>query len=159
MAEKKVKFTVIDVLIILIVIAVIAVGAVKLAPSLFNGADKEKVEFTVLITGKDEEFADAMKVGDRATLSLTEKDGGEIVNVETQVAEMMVFDSIDGSYKIQQIDNKVDIYVTIEADVKVTDLSVKTGDTDIRVGEDIPVRGKGYATSGYIIAVNESQEG
>jgi hypothetical protein len=155
MAEKKVKFTVIDALIILVVIAVIAVGAVKFAPSLFNKSEKSKVQFTVMITGKDHEFAEAMQVGDRVTLSLTEKDGGEIADIETKVAEMMVFDSIDGSYKIQQLEGKEDIYLTVEADVKETDLSIKTGDTDIRVGEQIPVRGKGYATSGFIIDVTE----
>ncbi|MCI5604617.1 MAG: DUF4330 domain-containing protein [Clostridia bacterium] len=155
MAEKKVKFTVIDALIIVVLIAAVAIGALKLAPSLFDKTEKDKVQFTVLITGKDQEFVDAMNIGDRVTLSLTEKDGGEITDIKTEVAEMMVFDSIDGSYKIQHIDDKKDIYLTVEADVAVNDLAIKAGDIVIRVGEQIPVRGKGYATNGFIIEVNE----
>ena len=155
MAEKKVRFTVIDALIILIVIAVAAIGTVKFAPSLFIKTEKSKVEFTVLISEKDISFADAMTIGDRVTLSLTEKDGGVLKNIEAKVAETVTFNSIDGSYKIQQIEDKRDIYLTIEADVEKSDLAVKTGGTEIRVGEEIPVRGKGYATSGYIIEVNE----
>lgn len=155
MAEKKVKFTVIDAIIILVIIAVIAVGAVKLAPSMFNRAEKEKIEFTILISGKEPNFSEAMSIGDRVTLSLTEKDGGVISDIRTEPAELMVFDSIDGSYKIQQLEDKEDIYLTVEADVTISDLVIKTGDTEIRVGEQIPVRGKGYATTGFIIEVTE----
>lgn len=155
MAEKRAKFTVIDALIILVVLAVIAVGAVKLAPSLFIKTERSKAEFTVLISEKDISFADAMSVGDRVTLSLTEKDGGVIKNIETKVAETLAFNSIDGSYVIRQIEDKRDIYLTVEADVEKSELAVKTGDTEIRVGEETPVRGKGYATIGYIIEVNE----
>lgn len=155
MAEKKIKFTVIDALIILVVIAAIAIAAVKFAPSLFIKTEKSTAEFTVLIAEKEIGLADAMSVGDRVTLSLTEKDGGVIKNIESKPAEKVTFNSIDGSYKIAQIEDKRDIYVTVEADVDVSDLAVKTGGTEIRVGEEIPVRGKGYATQGYIIAVNE----
>lgn len=155
MTEKKIRFTVIDALIILIVIAAVAIGAVKFAPSLFIKTEKSAAEFTVLISEKDISFADAISVGDRVTLSLTEKDGGVVKNIDAKVAEAVTFNSIDGSYKIQQIADKRDIYLTVEADVEKSDLAVKTGGTEIRVGEEIPVRGKGYATTGYIIEVNE----
>lgn len=154
MAEKKIKFTVIDALIILVVIAAVAIGAVKFAPSLFIKTEKSKAEFTVLIAEKDIRFADAITVGDKVTLSLTEKDGGVVKNIDSRVAEAVTFNSIDGSYQIAQIADKRDIYLTVEADVDVSDLAVKTGDTEIRVGEEIPVRGKGYATNGYIITVD-----
>lgn len=155
MAEKKIKFTVIDALIILVVIAAIAIAAVKFAPSLFIKTEKSTAEFTVLIAEKEIGLADAMSVGDRVTLSLTEKDGGVIKNIESKPAEKVTFNSIDGSYQIARIEDKRDIYVTVEADVDVSDLAVKTGGTEIRVGEEIPVRGKGYATQGYIITVEE----
>lgn len=156
MTEKKVKFTWIDALIILIVIAAAAIAAVKFAPSLFAKTEKSKTEFTILISEKDESLAEAMSAGDRVTLSLTENDGGVIKDIKTEPAELMVFDSIAGAYKIQELEDKRDIYVTVEADSEITELAVKTGDTKIRVGEQIPVRGKGYAASGYIIEVDEN---
>lgn len=155
MAEKKVKFTVIDALIILAVLAVIAVGTLKFAPSLFTKAEKGRAEFTVLISEKDMSFAEAMSVGDKVTLSLTEKDGGVIKSIDVKTAETLAFNSIDGSYSIEEIEDKRDIYVTVEADVKTSELAVMTGGTELRVGEQIPVRGKGYATNGFIIEVNE----
>ncbi len=155
MAEKKAKFTVIDALIILIVLAVIAVGAVKFAPSLLTKTEKGRAEFTVLISEKDVSFAEAMNVGDKVTLSLTEKDGGIIKGIDVKTAEKLAYNSLDGSYNIEKIEDKRDIYVTIEAEVKTSELSIVTGGTAIRVGEQIPVRGKGYATNGFIIGVNE----
>ncbi len=131
MAEKKAKFTVIDALIILIVLAVIAVGAVKFAPSLFIKTEKSQAEFTVLISEKDMSFAEAMSVGDKVTLSLTEKDGGVIKNIDVKPAETLTFNSIDGSYSIEEIADKRDIYVTVEADVKTSELSVMTGCTEL----------------------------
>lgn len=155
MTEKKAKFTWIDALIILIVIAAGAVGVIKFAPSLLTKTERSKTEFTVLISEKDESFAQAMSVGDRVTLSLTENDGGVVKDIKTEPAQVMVFDSIAGSYKIQELEAKCDIYVTVEADAAKTELAVKTGDTKIRVGEQVPVRGKGYAANGYIIEVDE----
>lgn len=155
MAEKKAKFTVIDALIILIVLAVAAIGVLKLAPSMFIKTEKSKAVFTVLISEKDISFAEAMSVGDRVTLSLTEKDGGVIKDINVKTAQTLAFNSIDGSYSIEPIEDKRDVYVTVEANVNSSDLAVKTGGTEIRVGEEIPVRGKGYATEGFIIEVNE----
>lgn len=154
MAEKKMKFTAIDALIVIAVIIVIAVAGVMFGPSLLDRAEKAKVDFTVLLSAEDKGFSDAMSVGDNVTLSFTEKDGGVIKTIEARPAEYMVFDSINGEYKVQRVEDQEDIYVTIESDVDITDLYVKTGDTEIRTGEEIPVRGKGYASSGYIISVD-----
>ena len=86
---------------------------------------------------------------------LTMKDGGVIKNIDAKTAEVMAFDSIDGSYKIQKVADKKDIYVTVEADVDVSDLSIKTGDTAVRVGAEIPVRGKGFAAMGYVVTIDK----
>lgn len=146
----KVKFTVIDAIIILVALAVIAFGAFKILPSMLNTSN-EKIEFVVQLTAKEQALADAMSVGDRVTLSLTEKDGGVIKDLRTEPAVQMVYNSIEGVYKNDIVDGKVDIYVTVEADAEVSDIAVKMGGTKVQVGAEIPVRGKGYASMGYII--------
>ena len=85
MAEKKAKFTVIDAVIILIVLAAVGFGAMKLVSALTDSTNG-KAEFLVELTMKEQELADAMKVGDKVTMSLTEKDGGVIKNIETKPA-------------------------------------------------------------------------
>ena len=155
MSDKKVKWTGIDTLIVLIVIAVIAVAGVMFGPSMFDKSEKQNIEFTVMLQAKEQELADAMKPGAKATLSLTEKDGGVIKEVRSEEATQMTYNSIDGTYENIPLEGKVDIYVTIEADCDVNETTMKTGDTAIRVGADIPVRGKGFATSGFIIEIND----
>lgn len=155
MSEKKVKFTVIDALIILVVLAVIVVGVKKLLPNMLNGSEEEKVDFTVLIQKEDMGFADAITVGDNVTVSLTEKDGGIVKDVKAEPAVTLAYNSIDGTYANEIIEGKYDIYITIEADAGISDLAVKTGGTAVKVGAEIPVRGKGYASMGYVIDIND----
>ena len=154
MSEKKAKFTAIDAIIILVILAVIVVGAIKILP-FTSGSEKEKVDFTVMVQNKDEDFANAITIGDDVTISLTEKDGGVVKNVESKPAETMVYNSIDGTYSNEVIEGKYDVYVTIEADTDVSDLAIKAGGTAVKVGAEIPVRGKGYASTGYVIGIDD----
>ena len=76
-------------------------------------------------------------------------------NVESKPAETMVYNSIDGTYSNEVIEGKYDVYVTIEADTDVSDLAIKAGSTAVKVGAEIPVRGKGYASTGYVIGIDD----
>lgn len=155
MSERKVKFTGIDFLIILVVILVLVIGSIILLPKVINSSDTKKVDFVVMIQGKDENFANAISEGDNVTISLTEKDGGVVKSVETKPAEAIAYNSIDGTYSNGIIEGKSDVYITIEADANISDVAVKTGGTAIKVGSEIPVRGKGYASTGYVIDIND----
>lgn len=151
----KKKWTIIDTIIVLIIAAAAVVGGMKLMPSLGSSVEKNTVEFTVLIQNKDQTLADAIKPGAKATLSLTEKDGGVVKDVRSEVSKQMTFNSIDGIYENVEAEGKVDIYVTIEAECNITDKYIKTGDTAIKVGAEIPVRGQGFATNGFVIEIND----
>lgn len=155
MSEKKAKFTVIDAVIIIVVIAALAVGVKKLLPSILHPADEEKITFTVMLQREDENFADAISVGDKVTISLTEKDGGVVTDVRSEPAQAIAYNSIEGTYANEIVEGKEDVYVTIEADMSVTDLALKTGGTAVKVGAEVPVRGKGYASMGYVIEIND----
>lgn len=154
MSKKKAKFTVVDLIIILVVLAAVAFGAIKILPS-FMDSKKETVSFTVMIQKQDLDFADAIKVGDNVTISLTEKDGGVVKDVRTEEAVAMAFNSIDGTYSNEVIEGKYDVYVTIEAQTDVSELAIKAGGTPVKVGAEIPVRGKGYASTGYVIVIDD----
>ncbi len=151
----KKKFTFIDVLIVIVLIAAIAICAVMFLPRL-GASESAEAEFTVLVSSQDPEVAEAMSVGDTVTLSYTDKDSGTVTDVRTELAESMTFDSINGEYRLEDVEGKVDIYVTVKADVSVSDTYIKAGDTIIRVGSKIPLRGKGYVASGYVIELEEN---
>ncbi len=153
--QQRVRFTIIDLLIILVVIAAIIFGAVKIFPGLFSkGGEQSTVEFTVMVTGKDEGFSQMIHTGDVVSLSYEEKDSGVVTNVRTEPATTMTYDSIDGQYNIANVEGQEDIYITVQADAVVSDLVVKTGETAVKVGKEMPIRGKGYVTSGFVVSMN-----
>ena len=155
MSEKKRKFTVIDVIIVLILAAAVVFGAYKLLPSVIHPSNMRHITFTVMLQQQDQNLADAINEGDRVTISYTEKDGGIVKSKRIEPATAMVFNSMDGVYMNETLDGKVDVYVTLEADVKANDLVMKAGGTPIKVGVELPIRGKGYASSGYVIETDD----
>ena len=136
---------------------VIAAAAYVLGPKFFKKADKETAVFTVMLSEKEPEYGNAIKKGDKVTISFTEKDGGVVKDVRVEQAKKQAYNSIDGTYSMEPVENKVDVYVTIEAEATASDTAVKTGDTALKVGTEVPVRGKGYAAMGYIITLNEEE--
>lgn len=152
---NKTKWTIIDTFIVAVVILALAAAWVMFGPNITTPKTSQKVEFTVMIQDREKGLADAIKAGDKVTLSLTEKDGGIIKSVASQPAVLMVYDSINGVYRNETNPEKEDIYITIEADCMVSDIAITTGDTDIKVGQSIPVRGKGYASEGFVIDIED----
>ncbi|MCD8390530.1 MAG: DUF4330 domain-containing protein [Firmicutes bacterium] len=155
MEKSKAKFSVIDAVIILVVLAAIAVGVKMLLPRFISSGETKTVECTVLLSSTEKELAEAMSEGDNVTISLTEKDGGTIKAIEVKNAERSTFDSMSGAFVTQELENKFDIYVTIELEAEITDTAIQTGTTVLKVGSEIPVRGKGYAATGYCIGIND----
>ena len=152
--EKK-RFTVIDAVIILVVLAALAIGGKMILPRVLKPADTKTVSCRVLLADKEKALAEAMHVGDRVTMSYTEKDGGVITDISVTPAKKTVFDSISGTYVTQDVDDKCDIYVTLDVDAEVTDTSIESGSVVMKVGSDTPIRGKGYASSGYMIVIDD----
>jgi len=154
MSEKKAKFTFVDTIIILVVLAVVVIGGMKFLPSMMNSSETTKTTFTIMVQQQDKGFADAITVGDNVTVSLTEKDGGVVKEVTTEPAKKLAYNGIEGTYSEQVVEGKYDVYVTVEADTEVSDLAIKTGGTAVKVGAETPVRGKGYAATGYVIEID-----
>lgn len=156
MANKK-KWTLIDTLIVILVIAAGVVGC-RMFSTKTVGGDSKKIEVEVLIANQDESLADALHIGDEVTVSLTEKDSGILRNFRAEQAETMVYDSINGEYNNVPVENRIDIYATVELDVKESDYAFRAGSTIIQVGTDLPFRGKGFASKGFVITINEEVE-
>ncbi len=150
----KNRWTVIDTLIVL---AVIVAGIVlfKVFGGSVDTGERTTIEALVLLAEEEPQVADAIAVGDKITVSLTEKDAGVLKNIEKKEAVKMVFNSIDGEYTETPVEGKVDIYATVELEVSESDLAYSTGSTFVKVGERMPFRGKGYALEGYVLEINE----
>ncbi len=154
----KNKWTVIDTLIVL---AVIVAGAVlfKVFGGSIDTGEKTTVRAVVMLNEQEPHIADAIEVGDKITVSLTEKDSGVLKAVNVEEAKKMVFNSVEGVHYETPVTGKVDIYATVELNVTETDLAYSTGSTFVKVGEKMPFRGKGFALEGYVIDISEVTDG
>lgn len=154
----KNKWTVIDTLIVL---AVIVVGVVlfKVFGGSVDAGAKTTIEAVVMLSEQEPHIADAIEVGDKITVSLTEKDAGVLRDIKVEDAKKMVFNSVEGVHYETAVTGKVDIYATVELDVTESDLAYSTGSTFVKVGEKMPFRGKGFALEGYVIEINEVSDG
>lgn len=150
----KKKWTFVDTLIVILVV-VAGVALVKVFGTPKSAGDTKTVDAVVLLAKEDKEVAGAISKGDAITISLTEKDTGTLKDIEVKDAETLVYNSIDGKYVIEPVEGKVDIYATVELDVKENDYAFTSGSTVLKVGEKLPFRGKGYALEGYIISITE----
>lgn len=154
MADNKKKWTVIDTVIVLAV-----AGACAFAYNMFStkttGGEKTTIEAVVLMANSEPALAEAITVGDAVTISLTEKDSATLKDLRTEPAQTMSYNAEDGEYINTVIEDRVDIYATVEMDVSETDYAFIAGSTKVKVGTKLPFRGKGYATEGYIIDITE----
>lgn len=159
MADKKKKWTVIDTVIVIVVIAAAAAGFNMLRDKI-GGGSKTTITAQILIPNKNAELGEAIKgaIGQEVTLSLTEKDSGVIKDVSVEPAAIMVYDSMNGEYRIQKLEDTVDITATVELDVKEDDYAFTAGSTAIKVGNATPFRGKGYATEGNVIVIDKEDK-
>lgn len=149
------KWTIIDTLIVIVLAAVLAVAWVMFGPSTGGTKTTQTVEFTVLLSEKEKGLSETMKAGDKVILSYEEKDSGVIKEIKANPSEVMVYDGLEGVYRNEINEENEDIYVTVTAECEVTDKWIKTGDTAIKVGQEIPVRGKGYTSKGFVIEIED----
>lgn len=159
MADRKKKWTVIDTVIVIVVIAAAAAGFKMLGGKIGHG-EKTSITAQILIANKNPELGEAIKgaIGQDVTLSLTEKDSGVIKDVSIAPASIMVYNSMEGAYRMQTLEDTVDIIATVEIDVEENDYAFTAGSTYIKVGNSTPFRGKGYATDGTVIVIDKEAQ-
>ena len=153
--NNKKRWNLIDTLItVVIIVAGVAVFTV-FGGNIGKGGDTKTIDAVVLLPKEDVEVGEAIKDGDEVVISYAEKDSGILKDVRIEQAEIMTYNSIEGKYIIEPVEDKIDIYATIELEVIEDDLSFTCGDTVIKIGDRLPIRGKGYALSGFVTEINE----
>jgi len=150
----KKRFTFIDALIILFILA--AAAAVVMKSGVINTSKKNaEITFDVLVAECEDNVIDSISEGDVVSISNKEKDTGVVKSFRLEDSLAMTYNSEKGEYYLKALDRKKDIYITIQADVNISENLIQVGTTPVKVGTAMPVRGKGYALSGYIVRIND----
>lgn len=155
-SNSKPRFNSIDLIIILIIAAIIAVGVYMFMPrggsseDAASGDKNVKAVIEIEFMKKDEYLTDLPKVGDSVTIGVKEKMPAVVTKVEAKPAEEVAYDLNIGEASWQEIPNKYDIYVTMEADAVETKSQININGSPIRIGDNDAVRSKGWAGNGFV---------
>ena len=149
------KITFIDVLIVLFVAVAIAAAAIILKPSADVAENTKKLSFTVLATAQQEGLSELVNAGDDVVISFSEDVHATVVEAYEEDRVEYHFNNFTGKYVSNKIPEKSDVYVKLTADVTASDTEFSKDNLAIRVGDEMPVRGKGYVVKGYVIDVTE----
>ena len=149
---KKVRFNLIDTLVVLAILLAIAAGAYYMLGG--RGAEVNSgvtVRYQIELANKEAYLTELFKTGDRVQVSEKEKIEAVVTDVLVRPARQVSFNMETGAHEWQEIPGKYDILVTMESSGTETEEQVYASSTPIRVGEEMVVRGKGYAGFGFIV--------
>lgn len=148
-------FNILDIVILIIIVSIIAAGVYFYGQYKDNqAANLQTVEYDVEIKGVDEKFIAAINDGDFIRESVKGNNLGRVAGLSYTKATNINSDFINGKYVTTEVPGKLDMVLKLTADASVTSRSVTVGGLEIRIGQKIYVKGKGYAGEGFILNVN-----
>ncbi|MDF2521896.1 MAG: hypothetical protein K0R84_2524 [Clostridia bacterium] len=148
-------FNIIDILIIIIIAVIIGGGIYAYKEYQESLSTNIKtVEYSVEIKGVDEKFVNAINNGDLIRESVKGNSLGSVSGKSFVPSTNIYSDYLNGKYVVSQVPGKLDLILTLTSDAQVTDRSVSVGGLEIRIGQKIYVKGKGYAGEGFVINMN-----
>ncbi len=149
----KKKLTIVDIIIIAVILIVGVVGFSMLSKS--AGSSTKAVTFKVLVTDQLPEVANAVVASDNVLLDTSSNKYGKVTDVEVRPCEETYFDAKNERFIKRTINDRNDIYITIEADAIEHEWGYELGDHNIRIGEKQVVSAPTYGVEGYIVDILE----
>lgn len=160
--RKKSKFNLVDILLILgIVITLAACLYVFISlkdTSAAPAADSVKMVFTVELKQKEQSVVDAftkaLENGGSCFVSEKEKAPAVIKDVAVSTAKKSSSDMQTGEAKLSDVEGRYDLLITLEAEGTMTEKDILAdGTAPVKVGDEISVKGKGFAGYGFITSL------
>ena len=149
----KKKITFIDILIILVAVLAVVFAFLKFSEP--AGASRKTVTYTVLVTSIAPEIAESFAPDDHVLLDAKNNAYGRVVDVKVSEAEDSFLNQKTEEYVITKIDERKDVYVTVEAEATVNDWGYEIGRQHIRIGELQNITATSYVATGYIVGVED----
>ncbi|MBZ4645599.1 MAG: hypothetical protein PWR27_484 [Petroclostridium sp.] len=149
----------IDLLIVLVIFSAAAGIYIKYFAKSGPGEElSRKVQYDVEIKAQTKEFADVIKVGDEIRESIKGNYLGKVVKKQVLPATDVTKNLEKGKFEKVEIPNAYDVILTLEANGAVTPDSILAEGVEIKVGQRLYVKGKGYAGASFIIGIRYEQQ-
>ena len=156
----KPKFNFIDGLVILFIVAAIALGVYLLAGNsattgetggVQNITAEYRVEFTQSEPEVYESFLKALENGESVWVGEKERFEGKIMDVTYTPATKVITNYQTGEATLAEYPDLYDITVLLQSAAVETNDSITASGTAIRVGNEVAVKGKGFAGYGFVV--------
>ncbi len=162
MAKRKTGFNLMDAVILAAILAVIAlllyVFVFSESASLQSG-DNNKYTLTYVVeaTKISDEFTDMIEVGDPVIDSAKKMKIGTVTAVEVQPYLYLGTDMHEGELVLNPVDGYSNLYVTIQADAVLNDISYSIDGYEMYVGAKIFLSFSDMVCTGYCISLDAAQ--
>lgn len=147
--KKKRKFNIIDILFILMIVLIAFVGYKFLNRQQTVG-ETVQVVFDVEFRNKDLGYADEIEVGMLVSDSVRGGKYGVVQSVIEYPDYIIVFDQKNEEFVNATIPDKYRVKITVAAEGRETEKTIVAGDEIIKVGQEVYIKGKGFASEGFI---------
>jgi hypothetical protein len=148
-------FNVLDIVIIIVVLVLLVGGWYAYSQYTENQQkNKRTVEYQVELKGVDQSFVNAITQGDLLRESVKGNNLGVMAGKNVVAAANINTDFLNGKYVAVTVPDKLDVILNISAVAEVTEKSINVGGLEIKIGQKIFVRGKGYAKEGYLLNID-----
>lgn len=147
-------------LIDIFIVAVVAAVCVFMYNFLFNQDDaiqlsenQQRVRYQIEMLDVPEAFTKMPKPGGPLYNSSKSYYIGELVEVEVYPFKENAENYDEGTYEAVIAEDLYTVLLTIEGIADVSDFEINIGQQEVRIGEAVPVKGKGFASYGYIVDI------
>ncbi|MBM7562473.1 DUF4330 domain-containing protein [Fusibacter tunisiensis] len=149
------KISIIDVLILILLVAVSLVGYSFLSPTETAEAEEIRIRYTYETSPVTENFANQLEEGMKLFNSSRNHEVGTLIAFESAPREIEVKDRENGTFKKAIVPDEYVVTLVIEANATQNAHHYYVTQEDVKVGAMIPIKGKGFATMGYVIGLEE----
>lgn len=153
--RKSKGFNLLDIMIVIVIVAFIGGGWYAYSHYTENQQENKRVvEYQVELKGVDQSFVDAITQGDPLRESVKGNNLGKVASKEVVAAANVNTDFLNGKYVAVTVPDKLDVVLNISSEAEVSEKSITVGGLEIKIGQKIFVKGKGYAKEGYLLNIN-----
>ncbi|MDP3386225.1 MAG: DUF4330 domain-containing protein [Eubacteriales bacterium] len=149
------RISIIDIMIILVVIAIGYYAVTFLSTKDVNTVSKQTVHYTFETEDVNENFAKQLQLEGNLFNSSKNYYVGKLIQYEILPYEMVVPDLQNGVFTKQIVEGRFIVRMTIEANTDQDAYNIRINQEKIKVGAMFPIKGKGFASYGYIIDIKE----
>lgn len=151
---KMKKINLLDIFIILIVFLAFLIGY-KFINTTENvvTSSTEKVIYQIKTSETIEEVYDVIEVGTPIYDGQKNYCIGTVIDKQYEKSIGYASNMKDGKYVATELEDYVDIILTIEANAEFSEQNISVGEFEVKVGTETYLKGKGYAMVGYVISI------